>query len=203
MIDLLDNQASIVWMHAILMFSNYTVSLPAKSREFDYLGDRSPLFFNTVILIAKGKIENIIKDGISDSDVFVVDISIKPSNMIQVYLDKPGGIPLETCVKFSKLIESSLDRENEDFELQVSSPGLNEAFRVPQQYLKNIGKSIKVIGVDGEKYKGTIKSADEAGIDMEAEIRVKLAGSKKKTTDIKSVRLEYKDIKTAKVNLEF
>lgn len=142
-------------------------------------------------------------DGISDSDVFVVDISIKPANMIQVYLDQPGGIPLETCVRFSKLIESNLDRENEDFELQVSSPGLTEPLKVPQQYSKNLGKSIKVIGVAGEKYKGIIKSADEAGIDLEAEIRVKSAGSKKKTTEIKSVRLEYTEIKTAKVNLEF
>lgn len=154
-------------------------------------------------MIVKSKIEDIIREEISDSEVFVVNISVKPGNRIQVYLDQPGGIALETCIKYSRLIESSFDREIEDFDLQVSSPGLTESFKVPQQYHNNIGNSVKILCIDGEKHKGVIKSADESGLDLDAEIRVKSADSKKKTTEIKSVRIDYKDIKTAKVNLEF
>ena len=154
-------------------------------------------------MITREELENIIRERISESDVFVVNISVKPGSLIQIFLDQPGGISIDTCVEFSRLIESSLDREVEDFELRVSSPGLDKAFKVPQQYAINVGKSIKVLCHDGEKYKGLIKSSDETGIDLEAEIRVKSAGNKKKATEINSVRLEYKDIKTAKVNLEF
>jgi len=154
-------------------------------------------------VISKEQVENIISDRISESDVFVVNISVQSGSLIQVYLDQPGGISISTCAEFSRLIESSLDREEEDFELRVSSPGLNKAFKVPQQYAINVGNSIKLVDHDGEKYEGIIKSSDATGIELDAEFRVKSAGKKKKVIEIKSVRLEYKDIKTAKVNLEF
>lgn len=154
-------------------------------------------------MIDKEQVESIISDRISVSDVFVVSISVQSGSLIQVFLDQPGGISISTCAEFSRLIESNLDRENEDFELRVSSPGLDKAFKVPQQYSINIGNSINVVDIDGDKYKGIIKSTDATGIDLDADVRVKAAGRKKKVIEIKSVRLEYKDIKTAKVNLEF
>lgn len=142
-------------------------------------------------------------DRISESEIFVVDIQIKPGNLIQVFLDQPGGISLDSCVEFSRLIESNLDREQEDFELQVSSPGLDKPLKVYQQYVKNVGKKIKIVLLNGDKYTARVMAADPEGVELEAELSVKTPGVKKKTTELKSVRLEYKDIKTAKVNLEF
>lgn len=154
-------------------------------------------------MIDREKIELIIRDQIAESQVFIVNITVKPGNVIRVYLDEPDGISLDTCISFSKLIESSLDRETEDFELQVSSPGLTEPLKVPEQYKKNTGQSVKVLCLDGSKYTGIIKSADSTGIDLEAEIKVKTPDSKKKVTEIQAVRIEYKEIKTTKVNLVF
>lgn len=154
-------------------------------------------------MIDREKIEEIINSKVADSEVFVVDITIKPGNLIQVYLDEPGGISLDTCVEYSRLIESSLDRDAEDFSLQVSSPGLDQPFRVMQQYDKAIGQSIQVLKNDGSKYIGLLKSADKTEIQLETELKVKVPGTKKKQIELQTVAIDFKDIKTAKVNLVF
>lgn len=154
-------------------------------------------------MIDREKIEEIINSKVADSEVFVVDITIKPGNLIQVYLDEPGGISLDTCVEYSRLIESSLDRDAEDFSLQVSSPGLDQPFRVMQQYDKAIGQSIQVLKNDGSKYIGLLKSADKTEIKLETELKVKVPGTKKKQIELQTVAIDFKDIKTAKVNLVF
>ncbi len=105
-------------------------------------------------------------------------------------------------MQFSRVIEFGLDREIEDFALQVSSPGLTEPLRVHQQYRKQIGQSLKILTVDEQKITGELLSADENGIEVNAVIKVKADG-KKKTTEIQLIKLEYKEIKTAKVNLVF
>lgn len=154
-------------------------------------------------MIDRDRIISLIQERLDESEVFVVDIQVKSGNVIRVYIDEPTGISLDTCIEFSRLIEFGLDRETEDFELQVSSPGLTEALKVPQQYTKHIGNSLKIMTNDEETFIGELLSADEQGIQINAEIKVKEAGKKKKKTEIQSKRLEYKEIKTTKVNLVF
>ena len=154
-------------------------------------------------MIDRTKIEELIQEKLSETEVFVVDIQIKPGNLIRVYLDEHEGISLTTCVEFSRAIEFGLDREVEDFSLQVSSPGLTEPLRVHQQYRKQIGQSLKILTIDEQKITGELLSADKNGIEVNAEIKVKADGKKKKTTEIQLIKLEYKEIKTAKVNLVF
>jgi ribosome maturation factor RimP len=154
-------------------------------------------------VIDKKKIEKIISGQIEGSDIFVVDLQIKPGNRIHVYLDHPDGINIETCVAYSRLIESNLDRETDDFELQVSSPGLDQPFKVIEQYKKNLGHSVKIITTRGEKFKGKITAVDENGIDMDAEVKVANPEGKKKKTELQSKRLDFNEIKSAVVNLEF
>ena len=154
-------------------------------------------------MIDRLKIEELIQEKLSETKVYVVDIQVKPGNLIKVYLDEEDGISIDTCVQFSRVIESGLDREVEDFALQVSSPGLTEPLIVPQQYRKQLGQSLKILTVDDNKYTGELLSADENGIEVKAEIKVKATGSKKKTKEIQLIKLEYKEIKTAKVNLVF
>ncbi len=154
-------------------------------------------------MIDRLKIEELIQDKLSETKVYVVDIQVKPGNLIKVYLNEEDGISIDTCVQFSRVIESGLDREVEDFALQVSSPGLTEPLKVPQQYRKQLGQSLKILTVDDNKYTGELLSADENGIEVKAEIKVKATGSKKKTKEIQLMKLEYKEIKTAKVNLVF
>lgn len=154
-------------------------------------------------MIERSKIEELISLQIADSEVFVVDIQIKPGNLIQVFLDEPAGISLDTCVDFSRAIESGLDRDAEDFELQVSSPGLDQPFRVPAQYRKQIGRRVQVVTLTGEKLKGELTEASDNGFALMAEVKVKVAGSKSKKMEIVRKEFKYSDIKSTKVDLVF
>jgi len=154
-------------------------------------------------VIERSRIQEIIAEQIGDSAVFVVDLQVKPGNLIQLFIDHPDGITIESCVQYSRLIESNLDREIEDFELQVSSPGLDQSFKVKEQYLKNLSKSIKVVTTTGQKLVGDLTQVDDQGIQLDAEVKVDNPEGKKKKTEIQAISLQFEDIKTAKVNLKF
>ncbi len=154
-------------------------------------------------MIERSRIQEIIAEQIGDSAVFVVDLQVKPGNLIQLFIDHPDGITIESCVQYSRLIESNLDREIEDFELQVSSPGLDQSFKVKEQYLKNLSKSIKVVTTTGQKLVGDLTQVDDQGIQLDAEVKVDNPEGKKKKTEIQAISLQFEDIKTAKVNLKF
>ena len=99
-----------------------------------------PFYFLT--LIRKEDIEVLSKRFLSETQ-FVVDIAVSVSNDISIYVDDMNGITIDECRRISQAIEECLDREKEDYSLEVSSPGLTNPFRVKEQYLKNIGKPKK------------------------------------------------------------
>ena len=154
-------------------------------------------------MIKKEDIEKIVADSVDGTDAFLVDVSVKPGNLIRVFVDDPSGISLDECVRISRAVESSLDREAEDFDLQVSSPGLDNPLIVLPQYIKNIGRELKIETQGKEKYTGELLEADEEGIKINAKIRIKEKGSKKSNTGFQLVELKFDDIKSAKVNLQF
>jgi len=142
-------------------------------------------------------IETIVteeKELFKDKDLFFVGSKVSGDNRITVYIDSMVGVRVDDCAKLSKLIESKFDRENEDFELVVSSAGLDQAFQNIKQYEKNIGKSIKVITVNGERLKGNLISVSESEIELDQK-------QKKKENLIK--KLNFSDIKEAKVVITF
>ena len=101
-------------------------------------------------------IQNLVDDYLNDGDRFLVEFTIKPGNKIFVYLDSDKAITITDCVKVSKHIESNLDRDKEDFELRVSSYGINQPYKLIRQYKKNIGKLVKVDLNDGGQYTGRL-----------------------------------------------
>lgn len=145
----------------------------------------------------------MVAEKLEGTDFFVVNISVEVGNKIKVQLDGMNGFPISECVNFSRHIEFSLDREVEDFSLQVSSPGLTKPFRVFKQYEKNIGRNIKVIKTDGEKVKGELISASEEEIELKYITKERLEGKKKKVEVTHEVNLPMSDIKEAKVELDF
>ncbi len=154
-------------------------------------------------MVRNEDIEAIIKEAISGTEIFVVEAAVKPGNIIRVYVDAPEGISMEECVRISKAIESGIDRELEDFDLQVSSPGLENPLLVIQQYTKNIGKELKVETDNKQRFVGELLEADPNGITLNALVKIKVAGSKKKKTEFQAVNLKFEEIKSAKVNLHF
>ena len=110
----------------------------------------------------KDKIENAVNEWIGSTDCFLVDVKIAPSR-VAVFIDKPTGVTLDECSSLNKFITNALEPENvwETHELEVSSPGMDQPMKVYQQYLRRIGRDIKVITLDGKEMKGKLKSANE------------------------------------------
>lgn len=138
-----------------------------------------------------------------DEKMFIVEVTVSKSNVINVFADGFDGITIDKCVEISRNIERNLDREDEDFELQVSSPGITEHFKVKQQYFKYIGREIELVTNEGQKLKGLLKGATEKEIALETVFNVKLEGQNKKQTVIKEYKLKYDEIKSAKAVITF
>jgi len=153
-------------------------------------------------MVEKVKILELLKE-VPVEGLFPVDVSVSSSDSIKVVVDSFDGLTLDDCVKVSRYLEHQLDRDKEDFELEVSSPGLTEPFKVREQYYKNRGREIIIRTIDGEEITGLLKEAESDYILVEQKTRKKLEGHKKKQLIIKENKLEYEDIKSAKVIVTF
>ena len=153
-------------------------------------------------MLDKIKIEEIVKEKL-DNQTFLVDIRINKSNVIQVYVDSYEGLSINRCAEISRHLESRLDRDKEDFELQVSSPGLTESFKVREQFLKNIGREVEIITTNAVKLTGTLKKIESDFILLEVSTKEKVEGEKKKKLVTREHQIDFKDIKSAKVVISF
>lgn len=166
------------------------------------IGDRRFPILLQANMVNKAKIEELVKEKL-DGKAFLVDVQVSASNVIKVFVDSFDGLTIDRCVEISRHLENSLDREKEDFELQVSSPGLTERFRVKEQYLKNTGREIEVVTADGAKRTGLLKEVKPEFILLETSAREKVEGHKKKQWVVREHQIEYSDIKSAKVIVSF
>ncbi|WP_372773755.1 ribosome assembly cofactor RimP [Mangrovibacterium sp.] len=153
-------------------------------------------------MIDKKKIIQLIEDKLTE-DQFIVDVEISPANQISVLIDGENGISIDHCVAVSRQIEGNLDRESEDFELQVSSAGLGLPFKVLRQYLKNIGREVEVVLKDGQKREGILKHADENGFELETTQKEKIEGKKKKELVTRLLQFSFEQTKTVKNIIKF
>lgn len=151
-------------------------------------------------MITKEKIQILVDEVLSD-DMFIVDITVGTGNSISVLVDSDTGISVGECVQISRHIESSLDREIEDFSLEVSSPGLSLPLKVLRQYLKNIGREVEAVTKSGEKQKGILKSASTDGFELEFLAKGRVDG--KKVEETKSLTYSFDQMKTVKIVISF
>lgn len=134
-------------------------------------------------------------------DMFMVDITVKTGNSIEVLVDSDKGVSIDDCIHISRHIEQNLDREAEDFSLEVSSPGLSQPFKTLRQYQKNIGKKVELLARTGEKEEGILKSVNESGIELDITAKEKINGAKIPVT--KSKAYSFEQIKTVKLVISF
>ena len=154
-------------------------------------------------MITKEKIEGLIQEKLEVYDCFLVELNVDAGNVITLEIDSLKGITVQECTVFSKAIEGELDREVEDFELQVSSPGLSKPFRVTQQYQKNIGREVKVVPFEGVVVKGELTKVDDDGVVLEYSVKERIEGRKKKETIVKEERINFNNIKETTVIISF
>jgi ribosome maturation factor RimP len=151
-------------------------------------------------MISKEKIQYLVDQALSEA-MFIVDITVKTGNSIEVLVDSDNGISIDDCIHISRHIEQNLDRDVEDFSLEVSSPGLSEPFKILRQYQKNVGKKVEMITRTGEKEEGILKSVNETGIELDVTAKEKINGAKIPVT--KSKAYSYEQIKTVKLVISF
>jgi ribosome maturation factor RimP len=140
-------------------------------------------------MITDETIKDLVQQQIAGSDIFLVEAIVKPGNMIRVHVDRPEGISIEECVRISRFINEQLDRDVEDYSLEVSSPGVSAPFKVKQQYEKNVGHTIEVRLGDGDRVEGKlVKVSDQS-------ILILVKG--------KEMEILFKDIDKAKTIISF
>jgi ribosome maturation factor RimP len=157
-------------------------------------------------MINRKKVDELIAERIAELDngLFVVELNISATNVITVEIDKhEGSVSVSDCMSVSRNVEHNLDREEQDFEITVSSAGLDKPFRVLPQYLKNIGRDVKVKLNDGSKLEGTLIKADENQFVIENSRKEKIEGKKKKEVIVEQQALIYSDVKETKIVISF
>ncbi len=137
----------------------------------------------------------LVKDSLAESPLFLVNMKITPDNRIFIDIDGDNGVTIDDCINLSRTVENSLNRDEEDFELNVSSAGADSPLKMPRQYVRHVGRTLSVETNEGEKAEGTLTAADENGI------TVKTHGSKRQPSE--ELHFQYGDIKTAHVVIKF
>jgi ribosome maturation factor RimP len=127
-----------------------------------------------------------------------VDVVVKVGNEIEVEIDKPEGLDISDCVMVTRAIEGAFDRDVEDYELTVTSPGLGQVLKVQQQYLKLIDKEVEVLLKSGEKFTAILRKAEENEIAVEYKQKQLVDGQKQKQLTQTNKTIAKSDIKHVK-----
>ena len=138
-----------------------------------------------------------------DKDYFLVDITVSPDDKIVVEIDHAEGVWIDDCVELSRYIESKLNREEEDYELEVGSAGIGQPFKVLKQYLIHVGKDVEVMTKDGKKWTGVLTDANEENFTLTVEVKVKPEGAKRPKLVEQNITFTYDEIKYTKYLISF
>ena len=152
----------------------------------------------SLIATLEQKVEALISP---EPGFFLVDVRIKPTNNIKIFIDADQGISIEKLVQLNRKLYKELEEEgffpNGDFSLEVSSPGLDEPLKIHRQYLKNIGREVEVLLNEGVKKEGKLLLVSESDITVEEE-----RGKNKKKEFIQHI-IPFDQIKTTKIQIKF
>jgi ribosome maturation factor RimP len=155
-------------------------------------------------MINREKIKETVEQKIENSDKFIVDINISGDNKINIVLDSDSGkINIDDCAEISRAVEDVLNRDDEDFELEVASAGLNSPLKMLRQYKKNISRNIDIVFTDGRKLTAKLVGAEAGSIDVEYEEKVSVENKKRKQLTKKNETITLDSVKSVKVVVEF
>lgn len=150
------------------------------------------------------KVENLLSKALEEHpSLFLIDLSISETNQIRVIIDGDQGVKVEDCIAISRAIEHNLDREDQDFSLEVMSAGVSEPLVLSRQYKKNIGRKLKVKTGAGKTVEGELINVDEEAVTLTWKTREPKPVGKGKVTVKKEAVLPYKEIVEAKVMVTF
>ena len=148
------------------------------------------------------QVENYLAELLKDRpDTFLVRSKVKPTNNIKLYLDSDTGIRVEDCIQINRSLRRQIEETgmfgDEDFSLEVSSPGLDEPLVLHRQFVKNVGRGLEVELHDGGHVEGDLKATSETGIELET------TEGKGKKAVTKMIEIPFGNIKKATVQIKF
>ncbi len=153
-------------------------------------------------------IENWLKEKLAEENLFLVEVKLV-ANKVQIFVDGMVNVTIDQCAEISKLVGDKLDKEpgvSDNYTLEVSSPGMSNPLRVPQQYQKRMGKELDILLNDGTKVEGILKAQDDLGITIEIEKKEKTAKKSKAVAvelPVEQRYIELVNIKKAIVKFNF
>lgn len=152
-----------------------------------------------LIAMLTQRVNELIED---QPGLFLVDIRIKPTNNIKVFIDGDAGVTIETLVQYNRRLYRQLEESGlfpgGDFSLELSSPGLDEPLRLHRQYRKNIGREVEIVKKDGIRIEGVLTGVEESEIRVEEQ-----KGKNKKNREVVTHQIPFDHIKTTKIQIKF
>ena len=163
-----------------------------------------PLVLFAEIMITAQALGNTIANYLTENGLFLVDIEISKDNDITISIEKhQGDVNIDNCVDIDRIVAAAFDRDVEDYSLTVTSAGLDQPFKVLDQYRKFIGSEVEVVVKGGGKVKGILSAADEASFEITVSKMVKVEGSKKKVQQDTVTAYAYEGVKSCKPVIKF
>lgn len=150
----------------------------------------------------KQVVNQLVNEALSENkSLFLIDLTIQQDNKIVVLIDGDQGVPLKECIRISRHIEQNLDRELEDYGLEVSSPDITEPLKDVRQYNKNLQRTLKLTLKNGQKTEGILTQISEQSLTLESKVREPKPIGKGKVDVIKNNEIPFSTIEKAIVKI--
>lgn len=154
-------------------------------------------------MITVDRVTKLVEEKLEGTDMFIVELSVKPGNKIEILVDRDSGLALEDCLSVSRHVEGNLDREIEDYSLDVSSPGVGRPLKLKRQYVKNVGRTVNVKRTDGTIVEGILVSSDEEKIVVHTRTKEEVEGKKGKKWVERDEEITFDTITETKIVISF
>ncbi len=151
-------------------------------------------------MIDKNKVESLIEEKLQGTDCFLVSLKISGNNDIMIEIDSETSVDLDFCSSLSRFLEENLDREVEDYSLEVGSYSISQPFVDTRQYTKNLGRGVEVLTLESKKIRGVLAEVSDEGFTIEIEEKEKVDGEKRKKIVKKHLEFKFKEIKYTKLD---
>lgn len=154
-------------------------------------------------MIDKNLVKSLVDEWLEGKDYFLTDVTVSADNRIVVEIDHEEGVWIEDCVELSRFIESHLNRDEEDFELEVGSAGIGQPFKVLRQYEIHVGEKVEVLTGEGRKLTGVLAEATPEHFVLTVTEKIKEEGAKRPKLVERNLTFGYQEVKWVKYLIDF
>ncbi|MCH5181569.1 MAG: ribosome assembly cofactor RimP [Prevotellaceae bacterium] len=154
-------------------------------------------------MIDKAKVQALVEQWLEGKEYFLADLQISADDRIVVEIDHADGVWIDDCVDLSRFIESGLDRDAEDFELEVGSAGIGQPFKVLRQYEIHEGERVEVLTTEGRRLEGLLTAVTPEGFVLVTQEKCRVEGKKRPVLVDVEVPLKYTGVKWTKYVVDF